>query len=102
LLKIPISNHLPLHTYCFEHLTEFVDRSCLIINSTGKTYSFAQTHLVSQKVASGLSNLGIKKGDVVMVLLQNCVEFVFSFLGASMLGAVTHHREPILHFCHQH
>jgi hypothetical protein len=25
-----------------------------------------------------------KKGDVIMVLLQNCAKFVFSFLGASM------------------
>jgi long-subunit acyl-CoA synthetase (AMP-forming) len=36
----------------------------------------------------------IKKGDVVMVLLQNCAEFVFSFLGASMLGAVTTTANP--------
>jgi len=25
-----------------------------------------------------------KKGDVIMVLLQNCAKFIFSFLGASM------------------
>nr|AKN79311.1 4-coumarate-CoA ligase 1 [Betula platyphylla] len=92
--EIPISDHLPLHTYCFEHLAEFSDRPCLIVGSTGKTYSFAETHLVSQKIAAGLSNLGIKKGDVIMVLLQNCAEFVFSFLGASMLGAVTTTANP--------
>jgi 4-coumarate--CoA ligase len=92
--EIPISNHLPLHTYCFEHLAEFADRPCLIVGSTGKTFSFAETHLVSRKIAAGLSNLGIKKGDVVMVLLQNCAEFIFSFLGASMLGAVATTANP--------
>ncbi|KAL2249134.1 4-coumarate--CoA ligase 2 [Sesamum indicum] len=93
---IPISNHLPLHTYCFENLSQYPDRSCLLVGSTGKSYSFAETHLVCRKVAAGLSNLGIRKGDVVMALLQNCAEFVFTFMGASMIGAVTTTANP---FC---
>ncbi|CAL5344269.1 hypothetical protein CsSME_00029531 [Camellia sinensis var. sinensis] len=91
---IPISNHLPLHTYCFQNLSQFPDRPCLLIGSTGKSYSFSETHLVSRKVASGLSLLGIKKGDVIMLLLQNCAEFVFAFMGASMIGAVTTTANP--------
>lgn len=91
---IPISNHLPLHTYCFQNLFQFPDRPCLIIGSTGKSYSFSETHLVSRKVAAGLSLLGIKKGDVIMLLLQNCAEFVFAFMGASMIGAVTTTANP--------
>ncbi|KAK2997387.1 hypothetical protein RJ639_025459 [Escallonia herrerae] len=91
---IPISNHLPLHTYCFENISDLADRTCLIEGSTGKTYSYAETHLICQKTAAGLTNLGIKKGDVVMVLLQNCAEFVFTFMGASMIGAVTTTANP--------
>ncbi|KAF7133001.1 hypothetical protein RHSIM_Rhsim09G0212900 [Rhododendron simsii] len=91
---IPISNHLPLHTYCFENISQFSDRACLILGSSNKTYSFAETHLISQKVAAGLSNLGLQKGDVIMLLLQNCAEFVFSFMGASMIGAVTTTANP--------
>ncbi|KAJ9185608.1 hypothetical protein P3X46_005219 [Hevea brasiliensis] len=91
---IPISSHLSLHAYCFENLLSFADRPCLISGSTGKIYSFAETHLIAQKTAAGLSNLGIKKGDVIMILLQNCPEFVFSFMGASMLGAVTTTANP--------
>ncbi|KAK6155422.1 hypothetical protein DH2020_009670 [Rehmannia glutinosa] len=93
---IPISNHLPLHTYCFENLSQYPDRQCLLIGNTGKSYTFAETHLVCRKVAAGLSNLGIRKGDVVMVLLQNCAEFVFTFMGASIIGAVTTAANP---FC---
>ncbi|KAI3457869.1 hypothetical protein Pfo_014532 [Paulownia fortunei] len=93
---IPIANHLPLHTYCFENLSQYPDRKCLLMGNTGKSYTFAETHLVCRKVAAGLSNLGIKKGDVVMVLLQNCAEFVFTFMGASMIGAVTTAANP---FC---
>lgn len=92
---IPISNHLPLHTYCFENLSEYPDRRCLIAGN--KSYTYAETHLISRRVASGLSNLmSIASNDVVMVLLQNCPEFVFTFIGASMIGAVTTTANP---FC---
>ncbi|XWS65080.1 hypothetical protein CRYUN_Cryun05aG0059900 [Craigia yunnanensis] len=91
---IPISNHLSLHTYCFENLLNFPDKPCLISGSSGKTYSFSETHLIAQKTAAGLSNLGIQKGDVIMILLQNCAEFVFSFMGASMIGAVSTMANP--------
>ncbi|XP_074290987.1 4-coumarate--CoA ligase 2-like [Silene latifolia] len=85
---IPISNHLPLHSYLFENLAEFSDRPCLISGTTGEIISYAETHLMCCKTATGMSKLGVSKGDVVMILLQNCPEFVFSFFGASMIGAV--------------
>ncbi|XWS58751.1 hypothetical protein CRYUN_Cryun08bG0060800 [Craigia yunnanensis] len=91
---IPISKHLPLHTYCFENLSDFPDKPCLISGSSGRTYSFSETHLIAQKTAAGLSNLGIQKGDVIMILLQNCAEFVFCFMGASMVGAVSTMANP--------
>ncbi|XP_042481166.1 4-coumarate--CoA ligase 2-like [Macadamia integrifolia] len=91
---IPISNHLPLHTYCFENVSEFSERPCLISGSNGKIYTFAETHLLCRKTAVGLSNLGIKQGDVIMILLQNNPEFVFSFMGASMIGAITTTANP--------
>ncbi|KAL5568241.1 hypothetical protein UlMin_024816 [Ulmus minor] len=92
--EIPIPTNLPLHTYCFERMSEFADRPCLIIGPTGKTYTYAETRLVVEKTAAGLYNLGIGKGDVIMILLQNCAEFVFSFMGASMIGAVATTANP--------
>ncbi|KAG6429413.1 hypothetical protein SASPL_107464 [Salvia splendens] len=94
---IPISNDIPLHTYCFQNCSDYPDRPCLLVGTgSGKTYTFAETHLICRKVAAGLSSHGIKKGDVVMALLQNCAEFVFTFMGASMIGAVTTTANP---FC---
>jgi 4-coumarate--CoA ligase len=89
--KLPdiyIPSHLPLHTYCFENLSQFKDRPCLINGSNGVTYSYAQVELTARKVASGLDKLGIKQGEVILLLLQNCPEFVFAFLGASHIGAI--------------
>ncbi|WOL16650.1 putative 4-coumarate--CoA ligase 2 [Canna indica] len=93
---IDIPNHLPLHTYCFEKLPEVADAACLIAATTGKIYSFSETHLLCRKAAAGLSKLGIKQGDVIMILLQNSPEFIFTFMGGSMLGAITTTANP---FC---
>ncbi|CAL9767527.1 unnamed protein product [Musa acuminata subsp. burmannicoides] len=93
---ITISNHLPLHTYCFEKLHETSDAPCLIAATTGKIYTFSETHLLCRKAAAGFSKLGIGHGDVIMVLLQNVPEFIFTFMGACMLGAITTTANP---FC---
>nr|AIY34667.1 4-coumarate:CoA ligase-like protein [Albuca bracteata] len=95
---IRLPNHLPLHAYCFEKSLPSIPSSpCLISASTGRTFSYAETHLLSRRTAAFLSSrCGVGRGDVVMVLLQNCPEFVLSFLAASMLGAVTTAANP---FC---
>ncbi|KAK8294536.1 hypothetical protein V6Z12_D05G005800 [Gossypium hirsutum] len=91
---IYIPNHLPLHTYCFENVSQFKDRPCLINGPTGKIYTYAEVHLTARKVATGLNNLGIQQGDVIMLLLQNSPEFIFAFLGASFRGAISTTANP--------
>ncbi|KAJ7952021.1 4-coumarate:CoA ligase [Quillaja saponaria] len=91
---INIPKHLPLHSYCFENLSEFGSRPCLINGVTGDIHTYSDVDLTARKVASGLNKLGIKQGDVIMILLPNSPEFVFSFLGASYLGATTTAANP--------
>ncbi|KAJ7979477.1 4-coumarate:CoA ligase 4 [Quillaja saponaria] len=91
---INIPNHLPLHTYCFENISLLKDRPCLINGNTGETFNYSQVQLLARKVASGLNNLGIEKGDVIMLLIQNCHQFVFAFLGASYRGAIVTTANP--------
>ncbi|MBA0593865.1 hypothetical protein Gorai_010793, partial [Gossypium raimondii] len=91
---IYIPNHLPLHTYCFENVSQFKDRPCLINGPTGKIYTYAEVHLTARKVATGLNNLGIQQGDVIMLLLQNSPEFIFAFLAASFRGAISTTANP--------
>ncbi|CAI9113799.1 OLC1v1014479C1 [Oldenlandia corymbosa var. corymbosa] len=91
---IYIPKHLPLHTYCFENLSKFSSRPCLINGATNQVYSFAEVELISRKVASGLNKLGIQKGDVIMILLPNSPEFVFAFMGASFRGSISTMANP--------
>ncbi|KAK9066333.1 hypothetical protein SSX86_013654 [Deinandra increscens subsp. villosa] len=95
--KLPdiyIPKHLPLHSYCFENISDFSDRPCLIDGATGEVYTYADVELTSRKVASALHQKGINKGDVIMILLPNSPEFVYSFIGASYLGAVSTMANP--------
>lgn len=96
LADIDIPNHLPLHEYCFARAAELPDAPCLIAAATGRTYTFAETHLLYRKAAAALHRLGVAHGDRVMILLQNSVEFAVAFFGASFLGAVTTAANP---FC---
>ncbi|KAJ4748577.1 4-coumarate:CoA ligase [Rhynchospora pubera] len=91
---IDIPNHLPLHSYCFEHLGEYADRPCLIDGSSNTIYSYSDVDRLSRNTAANFRRLGIRKGDVIMNLLRNSVEFAFSFLGASRLGAATTTANP--------
>nr|WIF19743.1 4-coumarate: coenzyme A ligase 1 [Odontosoria chinensis] len=87
--KLPdilIPNNLSLPQYCFEHIAQFADKPCLV-QTNGKSYTFAEVELYSRRIAAGFSMLGIQKGDVVMLLLPNCIEFVLLFLGLALRGA---------------
>ncbi|KAK4790422.1 hypothetical protein SAY86_017726 [Trapa natans] len=97
--KLPdiyIPNHLPLHSYCFENISEFQDRPCIIDGSTSKIYTYSEVELTARRVASGLNKIGIDQGQVIMLLLQNSPEFVLAFLGASYRGAMSTTANP---FC---
>ncbi|KAI3416759.1 uncharacterized protein J3R85_015124, partial [Psidium guajava] len=91
---IHIPDHLPVHAYCFEHISEFADRPCVIDGATGRTYTYGEVELTARRVAAGLDGLGVGQGDVIMLLLHNSPEFVFTLLGASYRGAVSTTANP--------
>ena len=54
----------------------------------GKEISYEQVNENANKLANGLKNLGIRRGDRVAVMLPNIPEFVYSFLALQKMGAV--------------
>jgi crotonobetaine/carnitine-CoA ligase len=62
------------------------ERTFYVFKEQEVTYrDFLQT---VQRVARGLSSLGVKKGDKVAILLPNCLAFPYSWLAANSIGAV--------------
>ncbi|OAY63175.1 putative 4-coumarate--CoA ligase 5 [Ananas comosus] len=93
---IAIPEHLPLHEYCFEQLERRRERACLIDGATGAVLSYGEVERLSRRVAEGLRRrLGLRRGQTLMLLLPNSVEFALAFLAASRLGAVATTANPL-------
>ncbi|EFJ14448.1 hypothetical protein SELMODRAFT_234540 [Selaginella moellendorffii] len=93
---IELENHLPLTEYLFQrHQGKASSRPCLIDAEAGRVLSYGDVDLLARRVGAGLSRLGIRKGDVVMLLLPNCIEFVLAFLGAARIGATVTTANPL-------
>ncbi|MHA1463275.1 MAG: long-chain-fatty-acid--CoA ligase [Candidatus Heimdallarchaeota archaeon] len=54
----------------------------------GKKITYVEAKDQVQKLANGLAELGVKKGDRVALLMPNCPQFVISYLSILYLGAV--------------
>nr|WOP79056.1 4-coumarate:coA ligase 1 [Euphorbia maculata] len=92
---ISIPNHLPLHSYIFENIGSHSSNTALINGATGESYTYAEVEITARKVAAGLNKFGIGQGEVIMLLLHNCPQFVLAFLGASVRGAIATAANPL-------
>jgi len=61
----------------------------------GERFSYAKLKDLTERFASSLNNLGVGKGDRVMIYIQNCIQWVIAFLGIQRIGAVAVPVAPI-------
>jgi long-chain acyl-CoA synthetase len=54
----------------------------------GQRWTFGELNAEANRVANGLADLGVEKGDRVSLFLPNCPEFLFWYFGALKMGAV--------------
>lgn len=66
----------------------FGNRQALFDPYTNNSWSYTELNNAANKFANAILNKGIKKGQVVMFQLQNCPEFVFSYLACHKTGTV--------------
>ncbi|GKV42728.1 hypothetical protein SLEP1_g50106 [Rubroshorea leprosula] len=95
--KLPdiyIPKHLRLHSYCFENLSQVSSWPCLINGGTGEVYTYADVELTARRIASGINKVRVNQGEVIMLLLHSCPEFVLAFPGAFFRGAIATEANP--------
>lgn len=66
-----------------------------------RSWTYCDIDAMSNRVANGLAALGIARGDTVLAMLPDCVEFIAVWCGLAKLGAVqvpvnTHLRGNVL------
>lgn len=61
------------------------------------SYTNTETKMFSDHLANGLHEMGIQKGDRVIVCMPNCPEVLFSYQGISRAGAIV---VPVMFMLH--
>ncbi len=49
--------------------------------------TFSEVNRIANRVAWGLAELGVRRGDRVLIMLPNCLEYLWVWWGANKLGA---------------
>ena len=61
----------------------------------GKRFSYSELRDLSERFAGSLVDMGVSKGDRVMLYISNCIQWVIAFLGIQKIGAVVVPVAPI-------
>jgi propionyl-CoA synthetase len=80
------------HNAVDRHLAERADQAALVYVSTEtnteKTYSFRQLHTEVQCMAAILKDMGVGKGDRVLIYMPMVAEAAFAMLACARIGAI--------------
>ncbi|MGF1427916.1 AMP-binding protein [Kitasatospora sp. LaBMicrA B282] len=77
----------PLHTLVLSRAAEYGDRSALLDGLTGERVSYRELAEAVDRVAAGLAEAGVVKGDVVALHSPNSLVYPVALYAASTAGA---------------
>jgi len=76
-----------------EMCAKYPDNTAIVY--LGERFSYGKLSDLIDRFATGLNNLGVDKGDRVMIYIQNCIQWVIAFFGIQKIGAVAVPVAPI-------
>ncbi|MFE4665318.1 4-coumarate--CoA ligase family protein [Streptomyces sp. NPDC056716] len=79
--------NLPIHDAVLGGAAAFGDAPALIDGTDGTTLSYAQLDRFHRRVAAGLAQAGVRKGDVLALHSPNTIAFPTAFYAATRAGA---------------
>jgi len=99
--QFQISERNILGRFLQENAKKFGDKTFLIYDDYKISYKQLNENVF--RVANGFLNLGVKKGDKVAIMMDNCPEFIYTWFALSEIGAVEvpiniHHKEKLLSY----
>ncbi|ADC64272.1 AMP-dependent synthetase and ligase [Ferroglobus placidus DSM 10642] len=80
-------------TKIYEMSEKYPDQTALIF--LGEKYNYKKLIKLIESFSSGISELGVKKGDRVMLYLPNSPQFLISYFGLMRIGAIPVPVSPI-------
>ncbi|KAK7099195.1 uncharacterized protein [Littorina saxatilis] len=85
---------LPFAEFMFAALREYKDQIALVDFLSGKEWTFRQVIEDSMRIASGLSRLGLRQGDTLLMLSFNCPEYTLALLASAACGITVSSANP--------
>jgi len=81
----------------FDRMSEkYPDNAAVVY--LGESFSYARLRDLSERFAGSLVDMGVKKGDRVMIYISNCIQWLIAFLGIQKAGAACAGRPDIYLF----
>ncbi|CAM5664821.1 AMP-binding protein [Streptomyces chartreusis] len=78
---------LPIHEAVLGRAAEFGDTPALIDGTDGTTLTYEQLDRFHRRIAAGLAEAGVRKGDILALHSPNTVAFPTAFYAATRAGA---------------
>jgi long-chain acyl-CoA synthetase len=77
---------IPVHRFLEDAAKTHPDRPCTIFK--GASITFAEMDALTDRLAAGLADLGVKKGQPVAIFMPNSIQFVMAFYAITKAGGV--------------
>jgi len=87
-LRLPKDENTDMVSFMFRDSSSYAHRLALADADSGEKLNFREFKDKVSLVGSGLSQLGIRKGDVVLLFSPNSIYFPLCFFGIVSIGAV--------------
>jgi len=84
---------VPLHNFLEVSALKNPDSACTIFK--GATITFAEMDVLTDRLAAGLAELGVKKGEPVGIFMPNTPQFVIAFYAILKAGGVVVATNPL-------
>ena len=84
---------VPLFNFLEESARKYPESPCTIFK--GAVISYREMNELTDRMAAGLAELGIKKGDRVGLFMPNTPQFVIAYYGVLKIGAVVVATNPL-------
>lgn len=94
-VQFPADPSLSMVRFLLRNASSYPDRLALADADSGQSLTFGELEAAINRVAAGLSRLGVAKGDVVLIFAPNCVDFPLCFFGVISLGAIATTVNPL-------
>jgi 4-coumarate--CoA ligase len=79
---------MPLTPFVFQKVAQLGDKPAFIDGTTDKPMSYTELYDRIRRLAGGLLERGLAKGEVVAIMAPNCPDYATVFHGVAMAGGV--------------